>query len=80
MTPVPPGPNITAVPGPPLLPTVPPAADCSLFAIAFASALAHGEQPGHCLFRIRSKQGKATSAEVSAEGGDDTTPTEEESA
>ena len=29
---------------------------------------------------VRSKQGEATSAEVSAGGGDDTTPTEEESA
>ena len=28
----------------------PPAADCSFFAIAFATALAYGEQPGHCLF------------------------------
>ena len=27
----------------------PPAADCGLFAIAFATALAYGEQPGLCL-------------------------------
>ena len=27
-----------------------PAADCSLFAIAFATMLAYGEQAGHCLF------------------------------
>ena len=61
----PPGPNIAAIPGPPLLPTVPPAADCGLFAIAFATALAYGEQPGRCLlYIIRSKQGEATSAEV----------------
>jgi len=33
----------------PLLP-VPPAADCGLFAIAIATALAYGEQPGHCPF------------------------------
>jgi len=29
---------------------VPSAADCSLFTIAFATALAYGEQPGHYLF------------------------------
>ena len=28
----------------------PPAADCVLFAIAFAAVLAYMEQPGHCLF------------------------------
>jgi len=28
----------------------PPAADCSLFAIAFATVLAYREQSGHCLF------------------------------
>ena len=46
----PPGPNIAAIPGPPLRPTVPHAADCGLFAIAFTTALAYGEQPGHCPF------------------------------
>ena len=46
----PPRPNFAAIPGPPLLPTVPPAANCSLFAIAFATALAYGEQSGHSLF------------------------------
>jgi len=45
----PPGPNIAAIPVPPLVPTVLHAADCGLFAIAFATALAYGEQPGHCL-------------------------------
>jgi len=40
--------------------------------------LAYGEQPGHCL--LNQKQGEATSAEVSAGRGDDTTPIEEESA
>ena len=72
------GPNIAAIPGPPLLPTVPPAADCSLFAIAFCHST--------CIWRtawtlpVLLKQGEATSAEVSAGGGDDTTPIEEESA
>ena len=33
------------MPGPPT-----PAAECDLLAIAFATALACGEQPGHCLF------------------------------
>ena len=80
-----PGPNIAAIPGPPccrrspLLPTVPLAADCGLFAIAFATALAYGEQPGHCLFD-QNKVMEAISAEVSAGGGDDTTLIEEESA
>jgi len=46
----PPGPNIAAIPSPSLLPTVPPVADCGLFTIAFATVLAYGEQPGHCLF------------------------------
>jgi len=58
----PPGPNIAAIPGPPLLPTVPPAADCGLFAIAFATALAYGEQPGHCPFnqnKVRQHQLKS---------------------
>jgi len=62
---------------PPLLLTVPPAADCGLFAIAFATALAYGEQPRHCLFdqnEVRQHLLK------SAGGGDDTTPIEEESA
>ena len=45
-----PGPNITAIPGPTLLPMIPHAADYGLFAIAFATTLAYGEQPGHCLF------------------------------
>ena len=30
--------------------TLEPPANCGLFAIAFATALAYGEQPGHCLF------------------------------
>ena len=57
----PPGPNIAAIPGPPLLPMVPPAADCGL-AIAFATALAYGEQPGHCPFnqnKVRQHQLKS---------------------
>ena len=63
----------------PLLPTVPPAADCSLFAIAFATALAYGEQPGHCLFdQIKVRQHQLTS--LQALRGDDTTPIEEKSA
>ena len=37
----PPGPNIAAIPVPPLLLMVPPAADCSLFTIAFATMLAY---------------------------------------
>ena len=40
----------------------PPAADCSLFAIAFATTLAYGEQPGHCLFdqnKVRQHQLKS---------------------
>ena len=34
----------------PLAANCPPSADCGLFAIAFAIALAYEEQPGHCLF------------------------------
>jgi len=40
----------------------PPAADCGLFAIAFATALAYGEQPGHCPFnqnKVRQHQLKS---------------------
>ena len=73
----PPGPNIAAIPGSPLLPTVPPAADCGLFTIAFATVLAYGEQPGRCLLdqnKVRQHLLK------SAGGGDDTTPIGEESA
>ena len=71
----PPRPNITAIPVPPLLPTVPPAAACSLFAIAFATALAYGEQPGRCLL----DQNKVRQHLLKSEGGgDDTTPIEEE--
>ena len=73
----PPQPNIAAIPGPPLLLTVSPAADCGLFAIAFATALAYGEQPGRCLLdqnKVRQHLLK------SAGGGDDTTPIEEKSA
>jgi len=72
----PPRPNFAAIPGPPLLPMVPPAADCSLsFAIAFATALACGEQPGHRLFnQNKMRQHLLKSL------GDDTTLTEEESA
>ena len=43
----------------------------------WSTALAYGEQPG---LPVQSKQGEATSAEVSAGQGDDTTPIEEESA
>ena len=57
----------------------PPAADCDLFAVAFATVLVYGEQPGHCLFD-QNKVMEAISAEVSAGGGDDTTLIEEESA
>ena len=46
----------------PLLPTVPPAADCGHLAIAFATALAYGEQPGRCPFnqnKVRQHQLKS---------------------
>ena len=55
----------------------PPAADCDLFAIAFATVLAYGEQLGRCLFdqnKVRQHLLK------SAGGGDETTLFEEESA
>ena len=55
-----------------------PAADCGLFAIAFATMLAYGEQSW--TLPVRSKQVEATSAEVSTGREDDTTPIEEESA
>jgi len=72
----PPGPNIAAILGPPLLPTVPPAADCSLFAIASATALAYGEQPGRCLL----DQNKVRQHLLKSAGGEDDTTIEEESA
>ena len=53
----------------------PPVANCSLFTIAFATALAYGEQPGCCLLdqnKVRQHLLKP------AGGGDDTTPIGEE--
>ena len=58
----PPRPNFAAIPVPPPALMVPSAADCSLFTIAFATALAYGEQPGHCLFnqnKVRQHQLKS---------------------
>jgi len=74
----PPRPNIAAIPGPPPTANGPPS--CRLR--PFHNCLCHSA----CIWRtawtlpVRSKQGKATFAEVSAGGGDDTTPIEEESA
>ena len=66
----PPGPNFAAIPGLPLLPTaafsqfpLPQRWTCSLDTARL----------------IKTRQDEAASAEVSAGGGDDTTPTEEES-
>ena len=68
------GPGMAAIFGPPAADSPPGcAADCSqgLFAIAFATALAYGEQPGRCL----SDQNKVRQHLMkSAGGGDDTTP------
>jgi len=60
----PPGPNIATIPGPPLLPTVPPAANF------FHNCLCHGT----CIWRtawtlpVRLKQNEATSAKSLQEG------------